>query len=193
MTAIFARASEVYGYLGKSLKFSKEALDSVLDFRVSHADDVPIFEDSLDRAAQFWISSFPTLKKMRSTQQALRARSGRRLLLINLWQLLCNPWFERVWIVQEVVVARKVILVFSRQTLDLEELLFAFLVVVQLSNLTLAVITALEGEEDLMSRLVLLYILCQARQQCQKGYSSQKLLLFLLHFSGQKGNSISGP
>jgi Heterokaryon incompatibility protein (HET) len=184
MADIYACASKIYAYLGEEADNSHEALHLLKGLRAKHTDAFATFNNTLESRLLRWMES-PVPNEIVSAMGALREDPDRLSVLVALRVLLFRSWFDRIWIVQEVVLAKEVLLICGRQVISLEDLLFAFLVIKDEPNLE-AELYAANGTDSaaFTPRVALLYTLHTSRVQRQtETISKIPLIVQLSSFS----------
>jgi hypothetical protein len=128
MANIYAHASKVYAYLGEEADHSHEALNILKELRTKHRDLFLTLKDVVRSRFPRW-ADIPKPERLLAAALAFEGVLERASHLAGLLAFLSRSWFDRVWIVREVLVARGIDLICGQQTLSLDDLIFGFMVI----------------------------------------------------------------
>jgi hypothetical protein len=185
MVDIYARARTVYGYLGEDADNSDELLRYLIRLHTDSLENPRIAAGMAGLFDQRFHETRVTIESVEAAEHALEASPEKRSILIAWWRLLCRPWFERIWIVQEVLVAKEVVLICGSQTFTLEQLIF-FLYGQPETLAQQIALANMANPEDSLRRVSSLNSLIWTREDRKKRSSSLRLHQYLVSFPSRK-------
>lgn len=123
MTEIYTQATKAYAFLGEEADDSDEAFDFLIKLNEKLALE-PDTEMTMDKSR--WLET-PSLDEFVAAAIILQLDDEHTSVIIAVSKLLSRPWFERVWIVQEVIVSKDVELVCGSKSLHFGEFVHTFI------------------------------------------------------------------
>lgn len=125
MTAdIYSHACIVLAHLGEEVGKSHEALQLLKGLRSQHDHEFFIFNQTVHTRLSRWMKP-PTFNEALLARDLVSKGPQTRSVLVGLQLLLVRPCFDRIWMVQEVLVANEMIMICGRHRIGLEDFFFA--------------------------------------------------------------------